>query len=117
MFSSDLKRGSMELFILSALEQRARHGYEIGKVLEIRSRGQLELPVSTLYSTLYRMEDRGWIKGRWIEKSGERRRCFYTLTTKGRATLEAQRQDWAAFAAMVNLVIGAHHEELGDMAP
>ena len=115
MFSSDLKRGSMELFILSALEGRSRHGYDIGKTLELRSGGQLLLPISTLYSTLYRMEDRGWIKGRWVERSGERRRCFYSLTPKGQATLDAQKREWAAFSAMVNLVIGADHAELGDM--
>jgi DNA-binding PadR family transcriptional regulator len=116
MFSSDLKRGSMDLFILSALDGQSRHGYDIGKLLELRSGGQLQLPVSTLYSTLYRMEDRGLIKGRWVEKSGERRRCFYALTPKGQSALHAQRKEWAAFAAMVNLVIGADHAELGDVA-
>ncbi len=116
MFSSDLKRGSMELFILSALDGHARHGYDIGKVLELRSGGQLQLPVSTLYSTLYRMEDRGLIKGRWVERSGERRRCYYTLTPRGQTALQSQRQEWAAFAAMVTLVIGADHAELGNVA-
>jgi len=109
MFDSDLKRGSMELFILSALEGRARHGYEIGKHIEFRSGGQLQLPVSTLYSALYRMEDRGWIKGRWVEKRGEHRRCYYTLTPKGEATLAAQRKEWEAFSVVVSMVIGESH--------
>jgi len=109
MFSSDLKRGSMELFILSALDGRARHGYEIGKFLEERSGGQIRLAVSTLYSTLYRMEDRRLIKGRWVEKAGERRRCFYTLTPAGKAALAAQRSEWEAFAAVVSRVIGGSH--------
>jgi transcriptional regulator len=106
MFSADLKRGSMELLILSVLEGGARHGYEIGKLLEFRSGGRLELRVSTLYSALYRMEDRGWIRGRWVEKEGERRRCFYTLTPGGEAALEEQREEWEAFSAVVNKVIG-----------
>ena len=106
MFGADLKRGSMELLILSLLEGRARHGYEVGKLLEQRSGGLLEFRVSTLYSALYRMEDRGWIKGRWVEKAGERRRCFYTLTPDGRVALEAQRREWRDFAAVVNQVIG-----------
>ena len=109
MFSSDLKRGSMELFILSALDGRARHGYEIGKFLEERSGGQIRLAVSTLYSTLYRMEDRRLIKGRWVEKAGERRRCLYTLTPAGRAALAAQRSEWEASAAVVTRVIGGSH--------
>ncbi len=109
MFSSDLKRGSMELFILSALDGRSRHGYEIGKFLDERSGGRMRLAVSTLYSTLYRMEDRRLIKGRWVEKAGERRRCFYALTRAGRAALAAQRSEWEAFAAVVNRVIGGSH--------
>jgi len=109
MFTSDLKRGSMELLILSALDGRTRHGYEIGKILEQRSEGQIQLPVSTLYTTLYRMEDRGWIKGRWVEKAGERRRCYYTLTPDGSRALAAQRREWESFASVVNRVIGGSH--------
>jgi len=109
MFNSDLKRGSMELLILSALDGRTRHGYEIGKILEERSDGQLLLPVATLYTTLYRMEDRGWIKGRWVEKAGARRRCYYTLTPDGSRALAAQREEWEAFAGVVNRVIGGSH--------
>jgi PadR family transcriptional regulator PadR len=109
MFSADLKRGTMELLVLSLLEGQRRHGYEIGKLLEERSGGQVQFHVSTLYSLLYRMERRGWIKGRWVEKAGARRRCTYGLTAAGRATLARQRTDWAAFAGMVNDVIGASH--------
>jgi len=109
MFSADLKRGSMELLILSVLKDRARHGYEIGKLLEHRSGGRLEFRVSTLYTILYRMEKRGWIKGRWVEKKGERRRCYYTLTAKGRKVLARQRQEWMAFSAVVDEVIGVSH--------
>jgi DNA-binding PadR family transcriptional regulator len=109
MFSADLKRGSMELLILSSLEGCTRHGYEIGKLLEHRSGGQLEFRVSTLYSVLYRMEERGWIKGRWVEKKGERRRCYYKLTRKGERILVDQRKEWKAFSTMVNQVIGVSH--------
>jgi PadR family transcriptional regulator PadR len=105
MFSADLKRGSMELLILAVLESGARHGYEIGKALERRSGGQLDLGASTLYSALYRMEARGWIKGRWVEKEGERRRCFYRLTPDGEGALEARRREWQAFAAVVEGII------------
>lgn len=109
MFSSDLKRGSLELVILSALDGRSRHGYEIGKFLEERSDGHIQLAVSSLYSTLYRLEDRGWIKGRWVETAGARRRCYYTLTPGGRAALAVQRREWETFAAVVNRVIGGSH--------
>lgn len=106
MFNPDLKRGSLELLILSSLEGGPRHGYEIGKTLESRTGGRLEFKASTLYSILYRMEDRGWIKGRWVERKGKRRRCYYTLTTDGATELARQRAEWEAFAAMVNGVVG-----------
>lgn len=105
MFNPELKRGSMELLILSSLDGETRHGYEIGKLLEHRSGGRLEFRVSTLYSVLYRMEERGWLKGRWVEKKGQRRRCYYTLTETGREVLAAQREEWKAFAAVVNKLI------------
>ena len=105
MFNPELKRGSMELLILSALDGETRHGYDIGKLLEHRSGGRLEVRVSTLYTVLYRMEDNGWIKGRWVEKKGERRRCYYNLTPAGSAALKAQRTEWKAFSAVVNQII------------
>ncbi len=108
MFNANLKRGSMELLILSALDGATRHGYEIGKLLEHRSGGTLEFKVSTLYSILYRMEDREWIKGRWVEKKGERRRCYYKLTRAGEAALNAQRKEWRAFSAVVDQIITPH---------
>lgn len=107
MFSPELKKGSLELLILSALDGRSRHGYEIGKELERRSGGRLEFRVSTLYSVLYRMEAREWVKGRWVEREGERRRCYYTLTPDGRQVLAAQRREWKAFAAMMDHLIEA----------
>ncbi len=109
MFNSELKRGSLELLILSVLKGQPKHGYEIGKLLGQRSGGQLEFPVSTLYSILYRMEDRGWIKGRWVEKKSERRRCRYTLTSRGERVLAEQQKEWQAFTVVVNQIIGASH--------
>lgn len=109
MFSADLKRGSLDLLVLSALDQRPRHGYQIGKIIEERSQGKVRLAVSTLYSSLYRLEDRGWIRGRWVEAAGQRRRCFYALTPAGKIALADQRKAWEAFAAVVTLVIGGNH--------
>ncbi len=106
MYNPDLKRGSLELLILSAIERRPLHGYEIGKLIETRSGGELDLSVSTLYSILYRMEERGWVKGRWVEKPGERRRCTYALTDEGAEVLARQRREWEAFSAMVSRVAG-----------
>src|SRR3954471_5591727 len=105
MFSSELKKGSIEMIVLSLLESRARHGYEIGKLIEARSGGRLTFALPTLYPTLLRLENRGWIKGRWVEKAGERQRCFYRLTTEGRKVLARQRENWLAYVAAVNQVL------------
>jgi transcriptional regulator len=106
MFSAELKKGSTEMLVLSLIESRPRHGYEIGKLIEQRSGGRLTFALPTLYPTLLRLENRGWIKGRWVEKPGERERCFYRLTSKGRKVLEDQRKTWIAYVAAVNDVIG-----------
>ncbi len=106
MFNSELKRGSLELLILAVLRGQPRHGYEIGKLLERRSGSELEVGVSTLYTVLYRMEDRGWIRGRWVEEEGERRRCYYTLTAEGKQVLARQHREWLAFVSMVDRVLG-----------
>jgi PadR family transcriptional regulator PadR len=106
VFSAELKKGSSEMLILSLLEARARHGYEIGKLIEARSGGKLTFALPTLYPTLLRLENRGWIRGRWVEKPGERRRCFYRLTPEGRRVLAAQRKTWEAYIVAVGAVMG-----------
>jgi transcriptional regulator len=90
----ELKRGSADLMILAVLEERARHGYEIAKLIDGRSDGVLRFHVGSLYPMLYRLERRGWIDGKWIEKSGQRRRRYYRLTAAGRKVLAEQRTSW-----------------------
>jgi len=109
MATADMKRGSTELLILAVVEDRPRHGYEIGKLIEARSAGELAFSIPALYPTLCRMEDRGWIEGRWAEKPGARRRKFYTLTRAGRSVLARQRHDWRAFVAALTHVAGLDH--------
>jgi transcriptional regulator len=93
----ELKRGSAELLILSLLEERERHGYDLAKLIDERSSGAISFHVASLYPTLYRMEDNGLIEGRWVEKAGQRRRRYYRLTSAGRKTLARQRGLWAQF--------------------
>src|SRR6478672_12435700 len=102
----ELKRGSAELLILSLLDARPRHGYELSKLIRSRSAGQLTFHIDSLYPLLYRLEERAWIKGVWVEKTGERRRRVYRLTTEGRKVLARQRKTWAAFVEAVRRVTG-----------
>ncbi len=87
MIQPELKKGTAEVLILSLIEARPRHGYEIAKLIEERSGGVLEFHVASLYPMLYRLEKRGWIEGRWLEKAGQRRRRYYRLTAAGRKAL------------------------------
>ena len=105
----ELKKGSAELMILSLLEHRPRHGYEIGQLIELRSRGAVRFNVASLYPLLYRLEKRNWIRGRWIEKSGQRRRRYYRLTPAGKKMLAKQRHGWAEFVAAVKLITATQH--------
>jgi transcriptional regulator len=95
--TQEAKKGSAELLILSLLESRERHGYDLAKQIENQSRGVIEFQVASLYPMLYRLEKRGWIAGRWLEKPGQRRRRFYKLTRTGRSVLAAERNNWREF--------------------
>src|SRR5688572_2832088 len=108
-FDRELKKGSAELLILSLLDARPRHGYELSKLIHTRSGGQLTFHIDSLYPLLYRLEERGWIKGTWVEKPEERRRRMYKVTAEGRRVLAQQRKTWAAFVEAVGSVMGDDH--------
>ena len=103
---NDLKRGTAELMVLASLEGRGRHGYEIAKLIDDRSGAVLRFHVASLYPMLYRMERRGWIEGKWIEKPGQRRRRYYRLTPAGRKVLGEQRKNWRELLAALQRVAG-----------
>lgn len=105
----EMKKGSAELVILSIVEARALHGYDISKRIELRSAGRMKFHVASLYPLLYRLEERGWLKGRWVEKAGQRRRRYYELTPLGRRMLVQQRETWKTFVEAMDLITGADH--------
>ncbi len=102
----ELKRGSTELLVLSLLEERSRHGYEIARLIETRSEGGISYNVASLYPTLYRLEEKGLIEGRWVEKAGQRRRRYYRMLPAGRKMLASQRSVWENFFLALNRVVG-----------
>lgn len=103
------KKGSAELLVLSLLEGQPRHGYDISKLIQIRSGGFLRFHVTSLYPLLYRLEDRGWIESRWVEKAEQRRRRYYSMTSKGRKVLRSQRKSWKEFVTAMSLVTGVEN--------
>jgi len=108
-FERELKKGSAELLLLSLLESRARHGYELSRLIHTRSGGTLTFHLDSLYPLLYRLEDRRWIKGAWVERDGERRRRYYRLTAEGRRVLARHRRTWDAFVDAIRRVTSGQH--------
>ena len=92
-----LQKSSAEMVVLALLEERSRHGYELAKLIESRSDGQMEFHVASLYPLLYRLEAKGWVEGRWVEKASERRKRFYKITAQGKKILAQQRKSWRDF--------------------
>jgi len=103
------KKGSAELLVLSLLEDQPRHGYDISKMIQVRSGGVLRFHVTSLYPLLYRLEERGWIDGRWVEKAEQRRRRYYNITPEGRKVLRSQKKSWKEFVAAMSRVTGVEH--------
>src|SRR5688500_16563049 len=104
-----LKKGTAELLILAQLEHRASHGYEIAQQIELRTGGTVAFHVASLYPILYRLERRGLIAGRWVEKAGQRRRRYYTLTAAGKKVLAERRNRWTSFVTAIQRAAGLGH--------
>jgi PadR family transcriptional regulator len=105
----EAKKGTAELLVLAFLDDEPRHGYELAQLIEERSGGALTFNFASLYATLYKLEERKWIQGRWIEKAGQRRRRYYRLTADGREVLAAQRKEWAQFFALIRDLAGVRY--------
>lgn len=100
------KKGSADLLILALVDEQALHGYDIARRIEERSDGTLRFTLASLYATLYRLEEGGVIRGRWVERAGQRRRRYYRITASGRALLASQREEWSRFIAALSQVAG-----------
>jgi transcriptional regulator len=106
---AEWKKGSAELLVLSLLEAQPRHGYDISKLIEVRSGGAVTFHVTSLYPLLHRLESQGWIEGKWVEKAEQRRRRYYRLTSEGRRVLRSKQQSWKDFVAAIGRITGIEH--------
>ena len=109
MLTRELKKGTIPLLVLALLDVEPRHGYELSKLIESQSRGVVRVHAASLYPLLYRLEQKKWIEGRWVEQAGQRRRRFYRLTPAGRRQLAQQRSGWAEFARAVSHIAGVEY--------
>jgi transcriptional regulator len=100
--SSNIKRGSAELAILTLLSETVLHGYEIARRIEQQTGGLLRFDLASLYPLLYRLEKRGWLKGTWeVSANGRKRRC-YRITAAGKKQLTPLRKQWRLFFLALN---------------
>ena len=103
------KKGSAELLVLSLLEDQPRHGYDISKLIQLRSGGELQFHVTSLYPLLHRLEKQAWIYGKWVEKPEQRRRRYYSLTPAGKKVLRAKQKGWQDWVALIGRITGIEH--------
>jgi transcriptional regulator len=101
-----LKKGTAELLVLAQLETQPRHGYEIAQQIAARADGAVSFHAASLYPILYKLEGRGLIAGRWVEKAGQQRRRYYRLTAEGRRVLAERRKSWSTFMQAVRQAAG-----------
>jgi PadR family transcriptional regulator, regulatory protein PadR len=109
MIRPGIKRGTAELAVLSVLEGGALHGYEMARRIEQQTKGALRFTLAALYPMLYRMEQRGWIRGAWETSSNGRRKRCYRLTAAGKKKLSPLRKEWAELFEALRLLTKVTH--------
>jgi transcriptional regulator len=102
---SDLVQGTLDLLILKTVSLEPKHGWAIAKRIQQISGEVLQVQQGSLYPALHRLEQRGWIKGKWAETETGRQAKFYSLTAAGRAQLHKEAASWSRLSAAINLVV------------
>ena len=103
---ADVLQGTLDLMVLQTLETLgALHGYAIAARLEQVSGGAIQLNMGTLYPALMRLEQRGWVRGKWGTTDSNRKARFYSLTAAGRRHLARERRDWERMAAIMQSLL------------
>jgi DNA-binding PadR family transcriptional regulator len=107
MIRKELVAASAEPLVLSLLARGESYGYAIIQEIKARSDGQLQWTDGMLYPVLHRMEDKGWIKSRWVESETGRKRKYYSLKRDGKQAMTKQHDQWS----LVNSVLAGLRRE------
>ena len=105
--SVDLLQGTLDLLILKTLSWGPAHGYAIARWIEQLTGEVLRIGEGSLYPALHRLEERGWVDGKWELSETKRRTKVYRLSTEGRAQLRAEAGSWRQFVDAVRKVLDA----------
>jgi PadR family transcriptional regulator PadR len=105
---ADVLQGTLDLMVLQTLSTIGPlHGYALSSRLEQASSGAIQLNMGTLYPSLMRLEQRGFIRGEWRMTESSRRARYYALTPAGRRQLTVKQAEWDQMAAIINTL--RHH--------
>ena len=99
---TDVLQGTLDLMVLKTLDVMGpQHGYGIARRIEQISDELLHLNEGTVYASLLRLRQQGWIEASWGRSENNRRARFYAITTAGRRRLAAQTEDWERIAGVM----------------
>jgi PadR family transcriptional regulator PadR len=107
----NLLQGTLDLLVLKALVFGARHGYAVARWVRETTDGTLEVEEGALYTSLHRMERRGWLESEWGLSENNRRAKYYMLTAAGRQQLSAESSAWTKYAEAVFKVLRAQEAD------
>lgn len=91
---TDLLRGTLDLLILKALALEPLHGVGVSRRITQITKGAFEVSFGSLFPSLHRMEEKGWVEAEWRASENNRRAKYYRLTASGRAQLKAEEREW-----------------------
>ena len=103
----ELPQGTFDMLVLKALSLGPMHGYGIAQRVEQMAEDMLQVEEGTLYPALYRIEQRGWIAGKWGTSENNRRARFYSLTVSGRKQLAAEEARWQYLSLAIGKILEA----------
>lgn len=103
--NKELLKGSTTILILNLLETSPMYGYEMIKKIELKSSGVFTFKEGTLYPILHTLEAEEMIESYWGEGEGNRKRKYYQITKKGKASLKEKKEEWDTFRSAVDKVL------------
>ena len=104
--AGEVLQGTLDMLILRTLLMGPAHGHTIARLIETTSEHALEVEQGSLYPSLHRMEDRGWVSAEWGVSENNRKAKFYRLTSKGRRELSAAHERWRRMTRAIGLILG-----------
>jgi PadR family transcriptional regulator PadR len=104
---TDLLRGTLDLLVLKALTLEPLHGVGISRRITQITKGAFEVSFGSLFPSLHRMEEKGWVKAEWRASENNRRAKYYRLTSSGRAQLKVEERDWNHMVKIMATAVGS----------